>query len=435
MPIERDDILASTRLEIRRPERPLNPTTRNPADHGRPANLPAPLSVLRTSDLLSVHFSYSNLMVSTVRGTRVLKRRVANRPAFLIADFPPQHMIERAFYQDWTEGSPSFPTLQPTATDPTADAKPPLPELKPSEGLRLPVDVRLSTHTRLAFKVLAEEIPFTLAGLLEACSTLQLSVAPHALPSGWGSIRLVDVLADPKLNVGRRIARAKSLDVSVAQIAAVSRSLAVVRALEHRLGTTEALSTVSQLAITRHLGASRVIDKALEIGMRLQTRPTPRAPTDTETAIELPWRLKVSPSVDGGFTHTIEPVEHDGRVELWHSRLGTRTVNGTVIKVDDNDSSGRNIRAIWTRDSDQFGFTDKPAKSEDFPNADGTDDVPDFRKSLNSRDRMMLVHETSNFTLRRNSARWNPPVVDVDNLMLTTLGGWLRSDLDVPQLP
>jgi hypothetical protein len=48
---------------------------------------------------------------------------------------------------------------------------------------------------------------------------------------------------------------------------------------------------------------------------------------------------------------------------------------------------------------------------------------------------MMLVHETSNFTLRRNNARWNPPVVDVDNLMLTTLGGWLRSDLNVPQLP
>jgi hypothetical protein len=382
MPIDRDRILIPPRLEIRRPERPL---VKVPRDGGRLANLPRPVSVLRTSDLLHIHFSYSNLAVATVKGRRVLRRRVTNRPAFLIADFPPQHLIEKAFYQDWTESSPSFPKpYRTTGADATADAKPPDPELGPSQSVHLPVDVRLSTHTRLVFRVGSEEIPFTLAGLLTACSTLPLNVAPHALPAGWGSIRLIDVLGDPKLNIERRLVRTKSLGVSVAQIAAVSRSLAVAHAIEHRLGTSDALSTVSQLAITRHLGASRIIDKAIGIGIRPQVRPAPRQPTSTETQIELPWRLKVSPSVEGGFAHAINPVEHGGRVELWHSRLGTRTVDGKQITVNENDSSGRNIRAIWTRDSDQFGFTDKPTDPADFPNADGSDDDPDFRKSLNS---------------------------------------------------
>ena len=41
-----------------------------------------------------------------------------------------------------------------------------------------------------------------------------------------------------------------------------------------------------------------------------------------------------------------------------------------------------------------------------FPKADGTQDKPLVRTSLNSRDRMMLVHETSNFHL---SARHRQP--------------------------
>ncbi len=55
--------------------------------------------------------------------------------------------------------------------------------------------------------------------------------------------------------------------------------------------------------------------------------------------------------------------------------------------------------------------------------------------ALNSRDRMLLVHETSNFGLTRQGDYWTPPAVDVDRLMLTSLGGWLSSQVMIPELP
>ena len=63
-----------------------------------------------------------------------------------------------------------------------------------------------------------------------------------------------------------------------------------------------------------------------------------------------------------------------------------------------------------------------------------------MRTSLNSRDRMMLVHETSNFHLERtatqgNPQRWTPEAVPTNRLMLTALGGWLDSRVLFETLP
>src|SRR4051794_9921967 len=40
-----------------------------------------------------------------------------------------------------------------------------------------------------------------------------------------------------------------------------------------------------------------------------------------ETAIELPYRLLLSPDETSVWRHSTKPVEHGGRVELWHTRL------------------------------------------------------------------------------------------------------------------
>ncbi|MER5638951.1 hypothetical protein ABT095_18550 [Kitasatospora sp. NPDC002227] len=58
-----------------------------------------------------------------------------------------------------------------------------------------------------------------------------------------------------------------------------------------------------------------------------------RPPEPTETAIELPQRLLLSPQRRGGWTHATAPVEHDGRVELWHSRLGVRVPAALTRRV------------------------------------------------------------------------------------------------------
>ena len=103
------------------------------------------------------------------------------------------------------------------------------------------------------------------------------------------------------------------------------------------------------------------------------------------------------------------------------------------------------MRAIWARDFDVlpgFGFASPPA-SENFPEADGSDDQPKnppIRLALNSRDRMMLVHETSNFHLSRtdgneHTTTWVPEAVPANRLMLTALGGWLDSRVVFETLP
>jgi hypothetical protein len=54
--------------------------------------------------------------------------------------------------------------------------------------------------------------------------------------------------------------------------------------------------------------------------------PAPLAPPlATETAIEMPYRLIISPNQYGAWAHASTPVSSQaGRTELWHTRLGSR---------------------------------------------------------------------------------------------------------------
>jgi hypothetical protein len=160
--------------------------------------------------------------------------------------------------------------------------------------------------------------------------------------------------------------------------------------------------------------------------------PEPREPSPTETTLELPWRLQLSPHSGSGFAHrTAAAASADGRVELWHTRLGSRAAGG----IDETTRDTRTVRAVWARDFDEtpgFSFHPQPLDGGgEFPDADQSQDVPRWRSPLNSRDRMMLVHETSNFHLRTaHGLRYTPPAVGVDRLMLSSLGGWLESDFE-----
>lgn len=398
-----------------------------PIDVGRFVLTPDPVVALRTADMLLVRFSFENMrVVLDGEGTGALRRRVASRPAYLIADFPPQHLVEEAFAERGNPGLVSQPQLPggkaytgPPATE--SNVAPPAP----------PVQASLSEHSRLVFAVGNATIRWSLDGLLAAMSTLPLSIAPHAagerlrpIPLDVTPFRaaLVERLASSR--VQRRLVTRDAVAVP-ATVRAVFRAAATERVLEQRLGrgVGAAVGAVSNLAV--ELGITPTVTAAaLSV-----IPPPPRAPSATETAIELPWRMKLSPHAAGAFAHATAPVEHDGRIELWHSRLGQRATaaDGTPI-VDENDPSRRTVRVIWTRDMEG------PLKPS-VPDAMGSTDIPPFTKSLTTRDRRMLVDETSNFHLRRGRQRWTPPAVEVDRLMLTALGGWLRSDFDAPTLP
>ena len=241
------------------------------------------------------------------------------------------------------------------------------------------------------------------------------------------------VTARPR-GTGER-ARRTARFAGIGKIAAVSRTLTTAGALQHRFGAEQALVASAQVSVGAQLGLSRFVDDLVVAGI-IRIKPAPRAPTATETAIELPWRLMLSPSVEGAFVHRTDAVDQAGRVELWHSRMGVRVPQKKgADRIDEDLAGSRTVRAIWTRDHDQFPYDPPPDIPEAFGNASGLGDNPEFRKSLNSRDRILIVHETSNFRLKRNTKAWTPPAVEVDRLMLTSLGGWLSSDLQIPKLP
>jgi hypothetical protein len=133
--------------------------------------------------------------------------------------------------------------------------------------------------------------------------------------------------------------------------------------------------------------------------------PAPTAPGDKDTAIEAPWRLFISPNSTGGFAHEIDAVTHDGQTELWHTRLGIKKTVTGLPTVDEQDSSTRKIRAIWTTD---FG---KPSNDP-------------FLTSLSDDDRKQIVSLSSDF----NNPQIPPVAIPVNRLMLSALGAWLDSD-------
>jgi hypothetical protein len=144
--------------------------------------------------------------------------------------------------------------------------------------------------------------------------------------------------------------------------------------------------------------------------LRYLKQPTPPPiiePQVTETAVETPYRLILSPDNFSLWQHALEPVTHESLTELWHTRLATTHSNGRPL-----------LRAIWSPD---FSQTLQPHQN-----------VP-FRMSLTARDRNELVHLTANYHI---SNFWPEPVIS-DRFMLTSLGAWLRlrGDWEPPQAP
>ena len=141
--------------------------------------------------------------------------------------------------------------------------------------------------------------------------------------------------------------------------------------------------------------------------LKLPKPPAITFPQPTETAIEAPYRLLLSPDNFSRWQHALQPVTKEALTELWHTRLNTTHGDGRP-----------QIRAIWSPD---FSQTLQPFQN-----------LP-FRMSLTARDRNELVHLTSNYHI---GGFWPDPVGS-DRFMLTTLGAWLRlrGDWQPPTTP
>ena len=149
-------------------------------------------------------------------------------------------------------------------------------------------------------------------------------------------------------------------------------------------------------------------------------RPGPQQPSTTQTAIEAPWGLVLSPDDGAGWAHSAAPVTVAGRTELWHTRLGENVSNPTV-------------RAVWTPG---FAAGTVPPAADLGPN-------PPDRTSLTPRQRYEIVRLSADHSLNVQSSStgavvpYQPRPIAVNRLMLSTFGAWVDTDgsWDAPVKP
>ncbi len=164
--------------------------------------------------------------------------------------------------------------------------------------------------------------------------------------------------------------------------------------------------------------------------------PAIKAPAVTETAIELPYRLVISPNRNVTWLHRVRPFTSRGRTELWHTRLALKAADEISELAKHNLAP---LRAIWSPDYDPRSLPPM-------------DDDPELGRTAMSRnDRHQIVVLTSAFHGYEVERKFTPyqivdPIVGIkrriqisrtvpfvpepfeaDRLMLSSLGGWLRS--------
>ncbi len=145
--------------------------------------------------------------------------------------------------------------------------------------------------------------------------------------------------------------------------------------------------------------------------------PAPiREPTPTETTLQLPFRLHMAPTHQATWQHSRTAVTHRGRTELWHTRLAGLDANGTAYRVDDQRTIG--LRVAWSPDY----APGAPVLSSDTG-------LPGALAPMSVYDRHQLVILTSAFEgyAIDEFTRFVPQPVQASLVMLSALGGWLRS--------
>jgi hypothetical protein len=234
-------------------------------------------------------------------------------------------------------------------------------------------------------------IPFTVAGILAALRRLEL-VTPDVAGA-----------ASPLEAPPARTATTVQLMAATAR-AGEPRATRVADA-SGDLGGGDVLAERARRSATRvrHAGArdaetTRTIRRSREPGQ--SSAEATGALSFSPTRLYLPSRLETSPP--GGamrFTHAPEPVEHDGRTELWHTRLAQLRTDGALVEVPSE------LTVVGTHEiaSSPTSEWAKRVSDERFKNA--------LRRSV--REDLAKLTDLN----------FQPP--ELDQLMLSTLGAWL----------
>jgi len=174
--------------------------------------------------------------------------------------------------------------------------------------------------------------------------------------------------------------------------------------------------------------------------------PAISAPTASQTALELPYRLVISPGNAYTWAHRARPFGAHGRYELWHTRLVAPTDDG-CNELDLGNPAP--LRALWSPD---YQPDPKPGRNRDGTATIGSGKAG--RSALADDDRHQLVVLTSAFHgyetdlwvplfptnmggqyaatarpvfIKIGSTPYVPKPFRASQVMLSALGGWLKS--------
>jgi hypothetical protein len=384
------------------------------------------ISALRPQDLLALTFQFQNLRLETRQREMLLVRNQPNQPAYILVGFPPQNIAERAFF----ETADGYPIRNRIPVSKNTSSPPPDPDAgKKSENLEEPpVARRLAGSSRLVFTVpqSVQEIPYTLESLLKSCSAYEQSLAATALPPnlpGLPSGSFQSCEPETFLPV-RGLQRSQPQTQPQSQSQSQVQSHPLMMRLEKRAPQTSSAAQARRTSPGQNVFVQE---------QQFQKQPYPASlirllkiepPGPTETAIECPYRLIISPNRFGGWAHALEPVEggESKRVELWHTRLGVRCKDrdGNLTVDETGSSELRTLRAIW---------------SPDYPSNARLQENHPFRMSLTGSDRYQLVDLTANYGLKKDDGTpYDPDPVGAERLMLSALGAWMdtRGTWDPP---
>jgi len=385
----------------------------------------ARLKVERAADLLSLNYRFKGLCLEGgFGGGSVRPLPGQEEPPILVAEFPPQHVLEKAYLRQVQTETGAVPLKPRDPIDPrtvpaalTGGAPPPDVNSTAQDPFDDLVEARLSGPTRLAFALPAERSAWTKQrgkGLRFDLDSL----------TDWARLELV---------VARK---------ADAPVAADGRPVTDVTAILRYFDV-----------VTGRLPGPR-LDSVLNSVL---------PPGEFETAIELPARLVLSPGRAGRFEASRAPAQPTGRgpnpVGLWTARL---RVEGELAQSS--------LRAIWSPDFRKEAFYPNGTQADrsttvpwsEPPLPDGTARL--FRTSLSAYDRSELVALTTLWGLptlpRREAADTSfvskdrrrpdnveppaawlladiadgeqgvylPPAIDTQALALTSLGGSFEVD-------
>lgn len=399
--------------------------------------------IIRPDDLLVLDIRFANLK----RDGAVIRRIKAGQ-ALLIVEHQTQSLADGA-----------YPNVQDSFAN-KADLQghkrvsPPAPPFDPvphSIGLpETPVPIRAAGPSRLVFEMPSgeETLLYTLDGLLDACRRWPLHLDASAQPEpisdapfglSWVARDLTETVKATKEALGKGLSThfVRGLESAAQELAKqtlegaqagqppsaqqldmeANRAIAGLLANQPEMAGDDARSAAS--LYLRASSAQHAVQGLLRSGKGLDSLASlspgfygallaPHQPSLNETAIEMPWRLIGSPLKTSGFAHVTQPVEHGGRIELWHSRLGERheAADGTVT-VD--DLASQKLRYLW---------------SPDYRPPTPVGQGPIF--SLTGSDREMIVKLTAGFDEQTQARkRFIPRPVDAKRLILSSLGGVL----------